>query len=147
MLVDHLLRLMDEQGMDQQALATAAGCSQVTISKISSGQIRNSRFLPQLAAALGVNVEWLRGTPGIQRHMPPPVQLPGEEALCLMFKSLLIEIPRGTPIDHFARTLARRFPSALAAVQQVTADMDGGLELVSDHAVHAIAEDQPHRSG
>ena len=52
-----LHQAMVERGIEQQELAKAVGCSQVAISKILSGHTLRSRFLPDIAAVLGVDFE------------------------------------------------------------------------------------------
>ena len=56
---------MAARGVEQQELARAAGCSQVTISKILSGLIEHSRFLPEIAAVLGVDLSGCMEMEGI----------------------------------------------------------------------------------
>ena len=61
MRVDRLIEAMEDAQIDQAALATKAGCTQGAISQILLGVTKRSRFLPDIASALGVSVQWLRG--------------------------------------------------------------------------------------
>src|SRR5690242_11948648 len=59
--IDRLQEAMDAKGFDQAALAKAAGCTQGAISQIMLGHTQRSKFLPEIAEALDVSVDWLRG--------------------------------------------------------------------------------------
>ena len=61
MRLDRLQEAMEATGLDQPALAIKAGCTQGAISQILLGNTLRSRFLPDIASALGVSVQWLRG--------------------------------------------------------------------------------------
>lgn len=61
MRIDRLQEAMETAGLDQPALAEKAGCTQGAISQILLGNTQRSRFLPDIASALGVSVQWLRG--------------------------------------------------------------------------------------
>lgn len=64
MLGDRLKKLRAERGWTQTELAERAGVSQQLITKIERGTVRESRKLPQLAAAFGLTVEqFLAGEP------------------------------------------------------------------------------------
>jgi len=58
-LADRLNHAMAERGMKQEQLAIAAGCTQASIQKLSSGKSLKSRFLAAIARALQVDVDWL----------------------------------------------------------------------------------------
>ncbi|MBB6287959.1 MULTISPECIES: helix-turn-helix transcriptional regulator [unclassified Pseudomonas] len=58
-LADRLNHAMSQRNFSQEALASAAGCTQASIQKISSGKSQKSRFLPAIARALKVDVDWL----------------------------------------------------------------------------------------
>lgn len=58
-LADRLSYAMSQRNFSQEALASAAGCTQASIQKISSGKSQKSRFLPAIARALQVDVDWL----------------------------------------------------------------------------------------
>lgn len=65
-LADRLVYAMEQRNMVQDRLATAAGCTQTTIQKLTSGKSQKSRFIAAIARALQVDVDWLElGT------MPP----------------------------------------------------------------------------
>ena len=61
MRIDRLQEAMDDAGLDQPALAEKAGCTQGAISQILLGNTKRSRYLPEIASALGVSLQWLRG--------------------------------------------------------------------------------------
>ncbi|MDD5279530.1 XRE family transcriptional regulator [Acidithiobacillus sp.] len=48
-----------ELGKKQEWLADESGCAQNTISKLVTGKSEKSRFIPQIAKALGVTSDWL----------------------------------------------------------------------------------------
>ncbi|MGA3825366.1 XRE family transcriptional regulator [Pseudomonas chlororaphis] len=58
-LADRLNHAMSERNFSQEALATAAGCTQASIQKLSSGKSQKSRFLSAIARSLQVDVDWL----------------------------------------------------------------------------------------
>lgn len=58
-LADRLSYAMRERNIKQEPLAIAAGCSQASIQKLSAGKAQKSRFLPAIARALKVDVDWL----------------------------------------------------------------------------------------
>ncbi len=53
---------MIETGTTQDFLADAVGATQGAISQILTGMTRRSRFLPEIATVLAVNLDWLVGT-------------------------------------------------------------------------------------
>ncbi|WCB48146.1 helix-turn-helix domain-containing protein (plasmid) [Nitratidesulfovibrio vulgaris] len=56
------MRLAREKlGWTQSALAQRVGVRAQTIQAIESGRIRKSRYLPEIAAVLGVGLAWLNG--------------------------------------------------------------------------------------
>ncbi|GEM_PF-2087291 len=52
---------LDESGLTQDELAKLADVEQATISRIIMGKTKKSRFIPNIAKALGLNSEWLAG--------------------------------------------------------------------------------------
>lgn len=60
-LAARLKYAMAERGIKQDALATLAGCSQTAVQKLASGKSKTgkSRFLPAIARALNVDIDWL----------------------------------------------------------------------------------------
>lgn len=58
-LADRLIYLRTVKGLTQADLATLAGTSQQAIQQAESGKARSPRYLPRLAKALDVPVEWL----------------------------------------------------------------------------------------
>jgi len=53
------LYAMKLRNMSQEQLAEAAGCSQAAVQKAISGKTQKSKFLPDIARALGVDINWL----------------------------------------------------------------------------------------
>lgn len=76
-LADRLNYAMAERDIKQEPLAVAAGCTQASIQKLSSGKSRKSRFLPAIARALQIDVDWLDTgeMPGIQAESGTPYKL------------------------------------------------------------------------
>ncbi|MBW6522419.1 helix-turn-helix domain-containing protein [Sphingomonas sp. RHCKR47] len=58
---DRLQEVMSERGMSQAALASLAGVSAAAVQQILNGKTRRTRYLPDIAKALGVTEEWLKG--------------------------------------------------------------------------------------
>lgn len=52
---------MDNATLDQSALARRVGCTPAAINQILNGRTTVSRFLPEIARELDVNIDWLRG--------------------------------------------------------------------------------------
>ncbi|WP_298165464.1 XRE family transcriptional regulator [Novosphingobium sp.] len=73
---DRLAARMDEIGVSQESLASAIGCTQGAISKILTGDSRNSRLLPKIANNLAVNLNWLLGVTDLKIDM---VDVEGEQ--------------------------------------------------------------------
>lgn len=73
MRIDRLQEAMEAAELDQPALAVKSGCTQGAISQILLGNTLRSRFLPDIASALGVSVQWLRGESDNQDPSAPPV--------------------------------------------------------------------------
>lgn len=155
-----LREAMAARQMDQKQLADAAGCTQGAISQILLGRTQRSRFLPEIAAALGVSLDWLRGASSDQSDVPIPpgketlrpvvqlvslpVALPSEAALRDMFRSLLVLVPEGATKDEAAEILARRLPSGLAAIGPLAIDQGAVASLAGDEASRSPATD--HRA-
>lgn len=58
-LADRLVYAMEQRDLVQEALAISAGCTQASIQKLASGKSKKSRFLPAIARALEVDIDWL----------------------------------------------------------------------------------------
>lgn len=58
-LPDRLAYAMKQRALSQDALAEKAGCTQASIQKILGGKTLKSKFLPNIARSLGVDVDWL----------------------------------------------------------------------------------------
>ena len=123
-LAARLRKAMEERQFDQQQLAAAAGCTQGAISQILVGKTLRSRFLPQIALALGVSVEWLMTGYDIehqpyrqgQQHISLPVLFPSAADLKEMFEGLLAAVPAGSTREEAAQILAERLPAGFAAI-------------------------------
>ncbi|HIH0362170.1 TPA: XRE family transcriptional regulator [Pseudomonas aeruginosa] len=74
-LPERLSYAMKQSALSQEALAERAGCSQASIQKILGGKTLKSKFLPDIARALGVNVDWLE----LGRRPPPNTTTPGKQ--------------------------------------------------------------------
>ena len=61
---------MDELGIGQSELARQAGCAQANIGQLLSETIKTSKYLPAIARALGVTVEWLTYGEGAESVTP-----------------------------------------------------------------------------
>jgi len=117
---------MTLRSVDQPALAGGIGVTQGTISLILLGKTRRSKHLPDIAAYLRVNLDWLMGrsdemepTAGTSRAIPIaarlfslPVYLPSEAALEAAYSGLL-RASRGMDEAELARELAKRLPTIL----------------------------------
>ncbi|WP_083951155.1 helix-turn-helix domain-containing protein [Sphingobium abikonense] len=152
-LADRLREAMAARNMDQSELADAAGCTQGAISQILVGKTQRSRFLPEIAGALGVELDWLRGVPNAEQGAPRAaavqyfamkVALPSEAALRDMFRSLLVLVPDGATKDEAAEILARRLPSGIAACGPLVLDPNGDLSPADAEAPQSHARD--HRA-
>lgn len=117
--------------IDQSELARIVGCTPGAINQIVMGNVRRSKFLPDIAEALGVALRWLRGedvprdpSAPIQPRSPPPVQFvmmpvawPSEPALEQMFEAFLEIAGDDLSRAELARELAQQLPIGLSALQ------------------------------
>jgi transcriptional regulator with XRE-family HTH domain len=129
---DRAREAMELAGHDQSSLAREIGVTPGTIHQLLAGKIQRSRFMPEIAEALGVSLRWLRGedvsrdpeadasilpAASSVRHLMMHVALPSEDALTEMFEALLeLERPEDTKAER-ARLLAQLLPAALAQLQ------------------------------
>lgn len=60
-VLSRLVEAMAEREFDQSSLARAVGCTPGAINQIVSGNVRRSRFTPEIAFQLGVSYDWLTG--------------------------------------------------------------------------------------
>ncbi len=60
MLKDRLLKARKEKGYSREALAERAGVSISTITFLENGRNKSSKFIVEIARALGVSAEWLK---------------------------------------------------------------------------------------
>lgn len=61
MLIERLAQAMRNRGYSQNRLAAEIGVTQGAIQQICNGTTKKSKWLPEIAAKLGVTVEWLNG--------------------------------------------------------------------------------------
>ena len=112
-----IIRAMNEQKISQKKLAQAAGCSQVTISRILSGNIRSSRRLADIACALNIDYEWLIGSelaPHDSHFASSPLLLGSSVDFEITFYNLLVNLPKYSRPSQISRFLARNLPQLLS---------------------------------
>lgn len=129
-------KLLQERKMSQADLARAVGVSQQTIWKLITGQSSGSRYLHQIARALGTTPDYLtretdsplmtasQSDPAAIHFVDMKVALPSEAALTEMFRSLLALVPEEATRDVAAQILAQRLPAGFAAIGPVVLDLD-----------------------
>lgn len=89
--------------------------------------------------------------PGVAQVAPAParqaitmqVLLPSEDALARMFEGLLRPLDRSMPVAEFARILARRLPTGLAQLQDLSLEHAPAEAPVPDEAAPHPATDHP----
>ncbi|MGI9212960.1 MAG: XRE family transcriptional regulator [Methylococcaceae bacterium] len=69
-LADRIKEEMRRCGFTQQQLADKAKMAQASINKLTSGKAKESRKMPRIAAALGVNTDWLATGKGPKHSSP-----------------------------------------------------------------------------
>ena len=116
-LARRLAQSMSVRGISQRGLAQKIGCSQVTISKILSGDIRTSRYLPEIARELGVDSLWLQGSPVFRSDdnilMTEIVLLPDKRLDIILYN--ILSQASATDNEDLAVVLARELLAILAA--------------------------------
>lgn len=136
MRVDRIKEAMDKLGWDQSRLAREVDCTQGAIWQILDGRVRRSRLLPDIADALGVSLDYLKGrtddpaqsaAPRTKAETAPKtillgVALPSERLLQGMFQGLLEVVGVTDDVDVRAATLARLLPGALEQAATRSAD-------------------------
>ena len=135
--LERLQKAMADAEVDQSELARIVGCTPGAINQIVLGNVQRSKFLPDIAEALGVAVRWLRGEDvprdtgaPIQPRAATPIQfvtlqvaLPSEAALARMFLGLLKTSKTAKSMDEQALLLAKRLPNALSQLRDLLPDM------------------------
>lgn len=130
---ERLQSAMDEGRWNQAALARAIGVTQGAISAILLGNTQRSKYLPEIADALGISLAWLRGADvprptvraasSVGQSTTAPillqVLLPPERALARMFEGLLRVMPPEMPLAEQALLLAQRLPIGLSALRDL----------------------------
>lgn len=86
-LADRLIYLRTVKGLTQADLAMLAGTSQQAIQQAESGKARNPRYLPRLAKALDVPLEWLTLNEAPRQGAPRGMSEKDDEVLST-FKSM-----------------------------------------------------------
>ncbi|TZG24892.1 S24 family peptidase [Sphingomonas montanisoli] len=109
--VRRLKQAMEDAGLDQPALAAAAGCTQGAISQILLGKTARSRFLPDIAQVLGVSVDWLRGSTINRTPDLPAVKdaSAGDDTVEVAQLDLSFSMGPGTTIDDYIEEVPYRF--------------------------------------
>lgn len=79
---------MADAGIDQPALAARAGCTQGAISQILLGHTLRSKYLPDIAKALNVSLDWLRGDSDDRDPAAPSLQLVADHFDLAMVREL-----------------------------------------------------------
>lgn len=103
MRVDRLEQAMEAKGYSQSSLAREIGATQGAIQQIISGRTKTSRLLPEIADALGVSVQWLKGKSDDMAGAAPAPAANGSEQepeLPLPTVPLLVEVLEGLLEDH-----------------------------------------------
>jgi transcriptional regulator with XRE-family HTH domain len=116
MIAERLAHAMSERNISQRKLSAITGCSQVTISRILSGQISNSRWLVDISATLGIDHEWLTGSKANEHEAEicrMRSLLPNEATLTLRLYNLLLPLPQNSSHSDVANYLAVRAASIL----------------------------------
>lgn len=75
-IADRLKQAREDKGLSQPALAERAGVTQGTIGNVEAGLRKNPRELLAIAAALGVEAEWLKSGRGARNRHPSVVPGP-----------------------------------------------------------------------
>ena len=73
-LSTRLKTLLEEKGLSKNAFSKMVGVSQPAISDIVSGKTRSPKNIVEIAAALGVDVNWLKTGEG-EAEMTPPIRI------------------------------------------------------------------------
>ena len=130
---ERLQEALDVKGWSQGRLARSIGVTQGAISQILVGKTLRSKFLPEMAEALGVSMRWLAGedvprdplTPPPPKTVVPPqivmmgVTMPPERALVRMFEGLLAGIDPNADRDELAQLLGQRLPIGLSQLRDL----------------------------
>lgn len=91
---------MAERSVDQAQLAEMAGCTQGAISQILLGKTRRSRYLPDIADALNVSVNWLRGDAGAAKEPYPAEPASDEKVARIIRIDAALAAGPGTNLDN-----------------------------------------------
>ncbi len=101
-------------GLSQADLAQAVGVSQATIEKIENGRTMRSRYLPRIAARLGIPLTEL--DPDLESHATAHMESRAERSEILALRPLEPDLPVYAALD--ARPIDRvRRPAPLAKVR------------------------------
>lgn len=121
--VSRLKEAMANASVDQAQLATLAGCTQGAISQILLGKTQRSRYLPDIAAALGVSVNWLRGDGDSVGVALPREKRTGDDVVTLRRFDLSYSMGPGTNIDDYVEESPFEFDrSLLQRLTRTTSD-------------------------
>ncbi|WP_205191307.1 S24 family peptidase [Burkholderia sp. LMG 13014] len=84
-----------ELELSQPALAARAGVSQGTISQLENNPLQSSKYLPAIARALGVSVDWLSTGIGERGRTKKIAVLPGETGDFIAIRKVNFRISAG----------------------------------------------------
>lgn len=133
---ERLIERREKRGLSQTGLARAVGQSQQAISRLESGEVRESKRLHRIAEEVGTTTAYLTGKtddpdegappppppPAIQ-YVTMPIALPSERALARMFEGLLRTIAQEAggelTMDEQAQQLAQLLPIGLSQLQDL----------------------------
>jgi phage repressor protein C with HTH and peptisase S24 domain len=118
---------MKQIGLDQPAMSERVGISQSAISQILSGKVGSSRHLPQIAAALSVNLNWLIGATDQLIDM---LDENGDE---ISEDDLRI---RAMQIPPTAEMIADKLDSIMIPEIDISYSMGGGSVIADHHSGH-----------
>lgn len=109
-VLSRLKEAMGEREFDQSSLARAVGCTPGAINQIVSGNVRRSRFAPEIARQLGVSYDWLTGQSDQKNASAPSGMLVAAD------ERLILDDLRQLPLSD--RNALARIAAALRSVDQ-----------------------------
>lgn len=88
-------QLRDQRGLSQLSLALKAGVTQGTISQLENNPSQGSKYLPAIARALDVSVDWLESGTGSMERPKKPVVHPEETDEFIAIRKVAFRISAG----------------------------------------------------
>lgn len=93
-IVERIFSLIQEKGIEQKSFAAQVGVSPQKVSEWKNGKAKSyTKYLPQIAEALGTTVQWLATGDGAKTKQPAT----GENALSPDASSVLAAYQQATP--------------------------------------------------